>query len=65
MLKQFYQPDFFCFEKIVVEIKAVKQLNDEHRAQIINYLKSTGVKLGLLVNFGHHPGLEYERFVNE
>lgn len=65
MLKQFYQPDFFCFEKIVVEIKAVKQLNDEHRAQIINYVKSTGVKLGLLVNFGHHSRLEYERFVNE
>ena len=64
-LKQFYQPDFFCFDEIIVEIKAVKQLKDEHRAQIINYLKSTGVKLGLLVNFGHHPGLEYERFVNE
>ena len=64
-LKQFYQPDFFCFGRIIVEIKAVKQLKDEHRAQIINYLKSTSVKLGLLVNFGHHPGLEYERFVNE
>lgn len=65
VLKQFYQPDFFCFEKIVVEIKALKQLNDEHRAQIINCLKSTGVKLGLLINFGHHPRLEYERFANE
>ena len=64
-LKQFYQPDFFCFDAIIVEIKAVKQLKDEHRSQIINYLKSTGMKLGLLVNFGHHPGLEYERFVNE
>ena len=64
-LKQFYQPDFFCFDRIIVEIKAVKQLKDEHRAQVINYVKSTGVKLGLLVNFGHHPGLEYERFVNE
>lgn len=64
-LKQFYQPDYFCFGTIIVEIKAVKQLNAEHRAQIINYVKSTGVKLGLLVNFGHHPGLEYERFVNE
>ncbi len=64
-MNQFYQPNFLCSDKIVVEIKAVKQLNDEHRAQIINYLKSTGVKLGLLVNFGHHPGLEYERFVNE
>ncbi len=64
-LKQFYQPDFFCFDRIIVEIKAVKQLGDEHRAQIVNYLKSTGVKLGLLVNFGHHQGLEHERFVNE
>lgn len=64
-LKQFYQPDFFCLGRIIVEIKAVKQLKDEHRAQIINYLKSTGVKPGLLVNFGHHPGLEYGRFVNE
>ena len=64
-LKQFYQPDFFCFDRIIVEIKVVKQLKDEHRAQVINYVKSTGVKLGLLVNFGHHPGLEYERFVNE
>ena len=65
VLKQFYHPDFFCFDRIIVEIKAVKQLKDEHRAQIINYIKSTGVKLGLLVNFGHHPRLEYERFVNE
>ena len=64
-LKQFYRPDFFCFGRIIVEIKAVKQLGDEHRAQIVNYLKSTGVKLGLLVNFGHYPQLEYERFVNE
>ena len=64
-MKQFYQPDFFCFGKIIVEIKAVKQLRDEHRAQIINDVKSTGVELGLLVNFGRHQGLEYERFVNE
>ena len=65
VLKQFYQPDFFCFGKIIVEIKAVKQLKDEHRAQIINDVKSTDVQLGLLVNFGRHQGLEYERFVNE
>jgi GxxExxY protein len=64
-LKQGYKPDFICFDKIIVEIKAVKNLTDEHRAQIINYLKSTDLKLGLLVNFGHHPKLEYERFVNE
>jgi GxxExxY protein len=64
-LKQTYEPDFLCFDKIIVEIKAVKQLADEHRAQAINYLKSTGKQLGLLVNFCHFPKLEHERFVNE
>jgi len=43
----------------------VKQLANEHRAQVINYLKSTDKQLGLLVNFGHHPKIEYERFVNQ
>ena len=42
----------------------LKQLADEHWAQVINYLKSTGKQLGLLVNFGHYPMLERERFVN-
>lgn len=64
-LKQGYHPDFLCFGKIILEIKAVKNLTDEHRAQIINYLKATGLKLGLLVNFGHYPRLEHERFINE
>ena len=64
-LKQGYQPDFLCFEKIIVEIKAVKKLTDEHRAQVINYLKATDKQLGLLVNFGHYPKIEYERFVNQ
>ena len=50
-----------CFEKIVVELKAVSVLTDEHRAQLLNYLNATGFELGLLVNFGHYPGLEYER----
>ncbi len=47
------------------EIKAVKNLADEHRAQVINYLKSTTKELGLLVNFGHYPKVEHERFVNQ
>ena len=64
-LRQTYEPDFFCFDKIVVEIKAAKTLADGHRAQIINYLKATGKELGLLVNFGHHPKIEYERFPNQ
>lgn len=62
-LQQKYQPDFMCFEKIVLEIKAVSQLDDIDRAQVHNYLKATGHKLGLLVNFGHHPQVEYERIV--
>jgi len=60
-----YQPDFICWEKIIVELKAVRELADEHRAQVQNYLKATGLKLGLLVNFGHHPKTQLERIVSE
>lgn len=62
-LDQAYRPDFICFRKIIVEIKAVKELCNEHRAQVHNYLKATGYKLGLLVNFGHYPKAEIERIV--
>ena len=62
-LKQTYQPDFVCFGMIIVELKAVTTLAPEHRAQVHNYLKATGYKLGLLINFGHYPKLEYERIV--
>jgi GxxExxY protein len=63
LLEQFYEPDFACWEKIIVEIKAVTELADVHRAQLHNYLKATGHHLGLLVNFGHYPKLEWERIV--
>jgi GxxExxY protein len=62
-LKTFFKPDFLCFDLVVVEIKAVSAFDDEHRAQVHNYLKATGLKLGLLVNFGHFPKVEYERIV--
>jgi len=62
-LRQVYKPDFICFDKIIVELKAVSRLTDEHRAQVHNYLKATGMQLGLLVNFGYYPKLEYERIV--
>ena len=62
-LEHSYTPDFVCFNEIIVEIKAVDKLTDEHRAQLINYLNATGIQLGLLVNFGHHGGLEWERLV--
>jgi GxxExxY protein len=61
ILKQTYEPDYVCFGKIIVELKAVSALTDEHRAQLLNYLHATRFELGLLVNFGHYPGLEYER----
>jgi GxxExxY protein len=60
-LKQRYEPDFICNDKIILEIKAVSALTDEHRAQVQNYLRATGHRLGLLVNFGHHPLVESER----
>ena len=63
VLKQVYEPDFVCFEAIIVEIKAVNEIAPEHRAQLINYLKATGIKLGLLVNFGSRPHVNIERFV--
>ena len=62
-LKQTYAPDFICFDCIIVEIKAVKDLANEHRAQVFNYLKSTKMKLSFLVNFGHYPKVEIERIV--
>jgi GxxExxY protein len=46
-----------------VELKALSSLADEHRAQVLNYLHATKLKLGLLINFGHHPKLELERLV--
>jgi GxxExxY protein len=62
-LKQTFIPDFVCWEKIIVEIKALPDITDLHRAQLHNYLKATGYKLGLLVNFGHFPRVEWERIV--
>lgn len=63
-LSQRYVPDFLCFNKIILEIKAHKTTTDEHKAQIINYLKATNFQLGLLVNFGNHSKLEFQRFPN-
>ena len=62
-LSHTYIPDLICYDTIIVELKAVKELTDEHRAQVLNYLKATGMQLGLLVNFGHHPDLQWERII--
>lgn len=64
VLSQIYKPDFVCYSKIIVELKAVSKLSAEHRAQVINYLKATSFQLGLLFNFGHYPLLEQVRVPN-
>ena len=56
-----YQPDFICFDKIIIEIKAVEVLHEKHSAQLMNYLKATGFKLGLLVNFCAYPRVDIRR----
>jgi GxxExxY protein len=63
LLRKRYEADFICHDKVLVEIKAVGELTDEHRAQLHNYLHGTGLRVGLLVNFGHHPLVEHERCV--
>jgi GxxExxY protein len=62
-LKQSYRPDFVCFDNIIAELKVVRELAPEHRAQVLNYLKATGLRLGLLVNFGCAPKARVERLV--
>ena len=55
-----FYADLLVEEKVLVELKAVKALTAEHQAQIINYLKATGLEVGLLINFGN-PKLEFKR----
>jgi GxxExxY protein len=61
-LSKEYQADFICFDKIILEIKALPELTTKHEAQVINYLKATGLKLGLLINFGS-SSLENKRLI--
>ncbi|HEX04959.1 MAG TPA: GxxExxY protein [Bacteroidetes bacterium] len=58
-----FKPDFICYEKIIIEMKAVTELLPQHDAQIMNYLKATGFKLGLLVNFKSYPKLKIKRII--
>ena len=60
-LKKTYQPDFLCYKKIIVEIKAISQLTPNEEAQILNYLKATKLSPGLLINFGA-KSLQHKRF---
>jgi GxxExxY protein len=62
LVKQ-YVPDFFCFDQIIVELKALDCLSGTEESQLLNYLKASGLRVGLLVNFGSHGKLEWKRFV--
>ena len=61
-IEKTYIPDFYCYGKIIVEIKAAETLTKEHRSQLLNYLRLTGCKLGLLVNFGAYPKAVVEQW---
>jgi GxxExxY protein len=61
-LKKKYEPDFICYDDVIVEIKAMDKLSSNEHAQIINYLKASKLKVGLLINFGS-KSLEHKRFV--
>ena len=62
-LKKFFTPDFICYEKIIVEIKALDRLTSREEAQLLNYLKATDMPVGLLINFGADRDLEWKRMV--
>jgi len=62
-LKKYYKADFICYDKIIIELKAVDYLSVNMRNQLMNYLKATKTRLGLLVNFGK-KSLEYKRILN-
>jgi GxxExxY protein len=63
LLAQTYKADMICYGQILLELKAVKAIAPEHQAQMLNYLKATGLRIGLIINFGHFPKAEIERYV--
>ncbi len=62
-LKKLYVADFICYDEILLEIKAVETLTNDHTAQVLNYLKATDMKIGLLINFGSFK-IQIKRIIN-
>src|SRR5689334_15246851 len=62
-LEKAYCADFVCFGQVVVEIKAIRELTVREEAQLLNYLKATGLRVGLLINFGDPGRLDWKRLV--
>lgn len=63
LLQKRYEADLIAFNKIIVELKALDQLRDREIAQVLNYLKASGFRVGLLINFGSHSKLEWKRLI--
>ena len=63
ILPSHYIADELCYDKIILELKAASCLTQEHEAQLIHYLKATGINVGVLINFGKNRKLEWKRFV--
>ena len=64
LIEQTYRADFVCYDTIILELKAVQDVAPTHKAQVLNYLKMSRLKLGLLVNFGHYPKATIDRIIN-
>ncbi len=62
-IETFYRADFICYDSIIIKVKALTQLSGIKESQILNYLKATGLKVGLRLNFGA-TSLEYKRYAN-
>jgi GxxExxY protein len=63
LIQKCFVADMICYEKIIIELKAISKLSNIESAQIINYLKATNIKLGLLINFGSSIKMEWKRFI--
>lgn len=62
-LKKYFKADFLCFDHIIVELKSTAFMHQTGESQLINYLKATNFKVGLLINFGE-SSLQWKRFIN-
>ena len=63
MLESSYKADLICYRSVLVELKAIANLTNGDQAQVINYLKATGIRVGVLLNFGEPNKLDWHRLV--
>jgi GxxExxY protein len=65
LLEKYYKADVICHGQVIVELKALDRLSSNEEAQLLNYLKATGLRVGVLINFGSPGLLEWKRFVGQ